>query len=116
MMDLRKLKTLIDLVESSGIAELEISEGEERVRITRTVAAAQQIQAAPQQIMMAPANVATAHPVSATEPSNRQSQKATWLNHPWSALFIVRPLLAPKHLWMWASRSTAVKPYALLKR
>ncbi len=35
-MDLRKLKTLIELVESSGIAELEISEGEERVRITRT--------------------------------------------------------------------------------
>jgi acetyl-CoA carboxylase biotin carboxyl carrier protein len=34
-MDLRKLKTLIELVESSGIAELEISEGEERVRITR---------------------------------------------------------------------------------
>ncbi len=33
-MDLRKLKTLIELVESSGIAELEISEGEERVRIT----------------------------------------------------------------------------------
>lgn len=35
-MDLRKLKTLIDLVESSGIAELEIEEGEERVRITRS--------------------------------------------------------------------------------
>ena len=35
-MDLRKLKTLIDLVETSGIAELEIQEGEERVRITRT--------------------------------------------------------------------------------
>ena len=34
-MDLRKLKTLIDLVETSGIAELEIQEGEERVRITR---------------------------------------------------------------------------------
>ncbi|MDO8597741.1 MAG: acetyl-CoA carboxylase biotin carboxyl carrier protein, partial [Sulfuricaulis sp.] len=39
------LKTLIDLVEGSGIAELEISEGEERVRITRTVAAAQQLYA-----------------------------------------------------------------------
>jgi acetyl-CoA carboxylase biotin carboxyl carrier protein len=39
-MDLRKLKTLIELVESSGIAELEIEEGEERVRITRAVAAA----------------------------------------------------------------------------
>jgi acetyl-CoA carboxylase biotin carboxyl carrier protein len=38
-MDLRKLKTLIELVESSGIAELEIQEGEERVRITRAVAA-----------------------------------------------------------------------------
>ncbi len=34
-MDLRKLKTLIDLVEQSGIAELEITEGEERVRISR---------------------------------------------------------------------------------
>jgi len=35
-MDLRKLKKLIDLVEESGIAELEVTEGEERVRITRT--------------------------------------------------------------------------------
>jgi acetyl-CoA carboxylase biotin carboxyl carrier protein len=39
-MDLRKLKTLIELVETSGIAELEIQEGEERVRITRSQAAA----------------------------------------------------------------------------
>jgi acetyl-CoA carboxylase biotin carboxyl carrier protein len=37
-MDLRKLKTLIELVESSGVAELEIQEGEERVRITRAFA------------------------------------------------------------------------------
>jgi acetyl-CoA carboxylase biotin carboxyl carrier protein len=37
-MDLRKLKTLIELVETSGIAELEIQEGEERVRITRAIA------------------------------------------------------------------------------
>jgi acetyl-CoA carboxylase biotin carboxyl carrier protein len=37
-MDLRKLKTLIELVESSGIGELEIQEGEERVRITRAAA------------------------------------------------------------------------------
>jgi acetyl-CoA carboxylase biotin carboxyl carrier protein len=34
-MDLRKLKTLIDLVQQSDIAELEITEGEERVRISR---------------------------------------------------------------------------------
>ena|ERR1700694_369534 len=38
-MDLRKLKTLIELVENSGIAELEVSEGEERVRITRSMPA-----------------------------------------------------------------------------
>ena len=34
-MDLRKLKTLIDLVAESGIAELEVSEGEDRVRIAK---------------------------------------------------------------------------------
>jgi acetyl-CoA carboxylase biotin carboxyl carrier protein len=39
-MDLRKLKTLIDLVQQSGIAELEITEGEEKVRISRGVPAA----------------------------------------------------------------------------
>ena len=38
-MDLRKLKKLIDLVEESGIAEIEVTEGEEKVRITRGVAA-----------------------------------------------------------------------------
>ncbi|OGS96815.1 MAG: acetyl-CoA carboxylase, biotin carboxyl carrier protein [Gallionellales bacterium RBG_16_56_9] len=61
-MDLRKLKTLIELVESSGIAELEISEGEERVRITRTAASAQQVYAsAPQQpIVAAPPTAAPA--------------------------------------------------------
>lgn len=34
-MDLRKLKKLIDLVQESGITELEISEGEEKVRISK---------------------------------------------------------------------------------
>ncbi len=62
-MDLRKLKTLIELVEGSGIAELEISEGEERVRITRTVASTQQVFApAPQHVVAAP----VAAPVAAT--------------------------------------------------
>jgi acetyl-CoA carboxylase biotin carboxyl carrier protein len=39
-MDLRKLKTLIDLVQNSGISELEISEGEEKIRIAKHVTAA----------------------------------------------------------------------------
>jgi len=38
-MDLRKLKTLIDLVQNSGISELEISEGEEKIRIAKHLAA-----------------------------------------------------------------------------
>ncbi|OCG28183.1 acetyl-CoA carboxylase, biotin carboxyl carrier protein [Gilliamella sp. wkB108] len=36
-MDIRKIKKLIELVEESGISELEISEGEESVRISRSV-------------------------------------------------------------------------------
>lgn len=77
-MDIRKIKKLIELVEESGIAELEISEGEESVRISRSVPATampQQYMAAPmaQQPMPtapveAPAAV-TAAPVAATEAS-----------------------------------------------
>jgi acetyl-CoA carboxylase biotin carboxyl carrier protein len=40
-MDLRKLKKLIELVEESHIAELEITEGEEKVRISKSVSSAQ---------------------------------------------------------------------------
>jgi acetyl-CoA carboxylase biotin carboxyl carrier protein len=51
-MDLRKLKTLIDLVQQSGIAELEITEGEERVRIARGGSGAQPV--APVQVYTLP--------------------------------------------------------------
>jgi acetyl-CoA carboxylase biotin carboxyl carrier protein len=37
-MDLRKLKTLIELVQNSGISELEISEGDEKIRIAKQMA------------------------------------------------------------------------------
>ena len=68
-MDLRKLKTLIELVESSGIAELEISEGEERVRITRTpTSTMQQISVAPQQAAMPVATPAAA-PAAPDQPA-----------------------------------------------
>jgi acetyl-CoA carboxylase biotin carboxyl carrier protein len=46
-MDLRKVKTLIDLVQQSDITELEITEGEERVRISRGGVVAHQPLAAP---------------------------------------------------------------------
>ncbi|MFA7240155.1 MAG: acetyl-CoA carboxylase biotin carboxyl carrier protein [Sulfuricellaceae bacterium] len=48
-MDLRKIKKLIDLVSESGIAELEITEGEERVRINRFGPAAPQTMMMPAQ-------------------------------------------------------------------
>ena len=59
-MDLRKLKKLIDLVEESGIAEIEVTEGEEKVRITRTTAAEAPVYAAP-----APAAAPVAAPSAA---------------------------------------------------
>jgi acetyl-CoA carboxylase biotin carboxyl carrier protein len=66
--DLRKLKKLIDLVQESGIAELEVTEGEERVRISR-VGQGVPMLAAPTQIALpaapAPAPAAAATPVAA---------------------------------------------------
>jgi acetyl-CoA carboxylase biotin carboxyl carrier protein len=68
-MDLRKLKTLIDLVAESGIAELEITEGEGKVRIVKFSQAVQPVSyaPAPQQYAPAPAGaeaVAAAVPVA----------------------------------------------------
>jgi len=68
-MDLRKLKKLIDLVEASGIAELEITEGEEKVRIAKSVAGApMMMHHAPQMMMHAPAP-AVAPPALAAVPA-----------------------------------------------
>ncbi|MCD5329413.1 acetyl-CoA carboxylase biotin carboxyl carrier protein [Chromobacterium piscinae] len=65
-MDLRKLKKLIDLVEESGIAELEVTEGEEKVRITRVSSASQQAFVQPMaQMYAAPAGVPAAAPAAA---------------------------------------------------
>jgi acetyl-CoA carboxylase biotin carboxyl carrier protein len=65
-MDLRKLKKLIDLVEASGIAELEITEGEEKVRIAKSIAGTPMMMAhAPQQMAHAPVPAAPVAVVSA---------------------------------------------------
>lgn len=64
-MDLRKLKKLIDLVEESGIAEIEVTEGEEKVRITRTIAAAAPVYAAPAPAAAAPVAAPAAAPAAA---------------------------------------------------
>ena len=79
-MDIRKIKKLIELVEESGIAELEITEGEESVRINRYSNAP--VVAAPQQFAahLAPAPAAAAtrktgaiQPVARSSPSLAES-------------------------------------------
>ena len=71
-MDLRKLKTLIDLVQNSGISELEISEGEEKIRIAKHFPAAapatlvsMPVAPAPGALAPAPALAAAAAPAQA---------------------------------------------------
>lgn len=68
-MDLRKLKKLIDLVEESGISELELTEGEEKVRISRATQAAPQViqAAAPVAAAIAPATEASADAAPAAQ-------------------------------------------------
>jgi acetyl-CoA carboxylase biotin carboxyl carrier protein len=78
-MDLRKLKKLIDLVQESGIGEIEITEGEEKVRISRQVAGAPMIMAPamqqmpmgmmPQAGMLAGAPAAVPAPAAPAEPT-----------------------------------------------
>jgi acetyl-CoA carboxylase biotin carboxyl carrier protein len=67
-MDLRKLKTLIDLVSESNIAELEITEADGKVRIVKATAAT------------VPAMVAASAPAAATAglPSPRQQRHRLW--------------------------------------
>jgi acetyl-CoA carboxylase biotin carboxyl carrier protein len=62
-MDLRKLKKLIDLVQESGISELEVTEGEEKVRIAKHYGT---VAAAPQQYYAAPPPIAAGAPVASS--------------------------------------------------
>lgn len=71
-MDLRKLKTLVDLVSESNISELEITEAEGKVRIVKASAAAPQVQyvAAPAHLpAVAAAAPAAAAPAAAEAPA-----------------------------------------------
>jgi acetyl-CoA carboxylase biotin carboxyl carrier protein len=64
-MDIRKVKKLIELLEESGISELEISEGEESVRISRHPRMAMQAPMPAAMPMAAPAPLAPATPATA---------------------------------------------------
>ena len=64
-MDLRKLKTLIDLVSESNVSELEITEAEGKVRIVKSEGVVQQFVAAPVQAAPVMAAAVAAAPVAA---------------------------------------------------
>ena len=71
-MDLRKLKTLIDLVSESNVSELEITEAEGKVRIVKGPVGAPVVMAAPVAApvaVAAPTAVAAAAPATAAEPA-----------------------------------------------
>ena len=65
-MDIRKIKKLIELIQSTGVAEIEIREGEESVRITRESKAVPMMMAAPTMPSYAPAAPAPAAPAEST--------------------------------------------------
>jgi len=67
-MDIRKVKKLIELLDESGIAEIEITEGEESVRISRYPAGGVQYTAAP--VAAAPLPAAAAPAAAAAEASS----------------------------------------------
>jgi len=81
-MDIRKIKKLIDLIQESDVAEIEIQEGEESVRISRTGSnAAPMIMSAPAMQAAMPAAPVAAAPVAAepeaTPSSNNMNNAVT---------------------------------------
>lgn len=82
-MDIRKIKKLIELLEESGLAEIEITEGEESVRIARVMQGAPvvtQYTAAPAPVAAAPAPApatAAAEPPAAPAPAARDENLVT---------------------------------------
>jgi len=70
-MDMRKIKKLIELLQSTGVAEIEIKEGEESVRITREVA-----NKGPQVIMAPSAPYAQPQPAPAAPAASGDTKAA----------------------------------------
>ena len=85
-MDLRKLKTLIDLVSESGVAELEITEGDDRVKIVNRVGAAPVAATAPA-VIAAP--VVAAAPAAAPAPAVAEDTRT--INSPMVGTFYRAP-------------------------
>ena len=83
-MDIRKIKKLIELLEESGIAELEIKEGEESVRISRQASAVVQSVAPVAAPLAAPPAAA---PVAATVPASTAEMNGHQVKSPMVGTF-----------------------------
>ena len=88
-MDLRKLKKLIDLVEQSGISELEITEGEETVRISR--ASSQPVYAQHPQAHHIPVSASAAMPAAAAQAATAEEPSGHVLKSPMVGTFYRSP-------------------------
>src|SRR5215470_4275326 len=75
-MDIRKIKKLIELLEESGIAEIEIKEGEEAVRISRMPTGAAALHSMPTYAMPMAAPVAAPAPAAASAPAAAAAAEA----------------------------------------
>ena len=89
-MDLRKLKKLIDLVQESGISELEVTEGEEKVKIVKSGSAG---------VAYAPPNppLAAAPPALASAPEAAAATQGHVVKSPMVGTFYRSPSPGAKH-------------------
>ncbi|MDZ7645024.1 MAG: acetyl-CoA carboxylase biotin carboxyl carrier protein [Woeseiaceae bacterium] len=96
-MDIRKVKKLIELLDESGIAEIEITEGEESVRISRYpqgghyMSAAPAPQAPPAPAASAPAPAADSGGGSSSAPASEPEEEGTKVTAPMVGTFYASP-------------------------
>ena len=88
-MDLRKLKKLIDLVQESGISELEVTEGEERVKIVNSGGS--------DAASAAPNRAPTAAPVLEPVPADAEALQGHTVKSPMVGTFYRSPSPGAKH-------------------
>ena len=90
-MDLRKIKTLIQLLQESELAEIEIRDGEESVRLSRASTAAPAPAAQPAAVAAAPAPQAGAEPATAPEPGPPAQPPGEQVTSPMVGTFYAAP-------------------------
>jgi biotin carboxyl carrier protein len=115
-MDLRKLKTLIDLVSESNVSELEITEAEGKVRIVKGGGALAQQAYMPMPVQGAAAVAPTSAPGAAVAAPAPAVPAGHLVKSPMVARFTVHPRRAESHLLKLGLKSSRATPFASLKQ